>query len=578
MNAAMIIGSVIMERKLMKNRNWMISALAALITSTCVFIYGDKVSVFANFISLLMMSAYSMNPRNSVLVSVFQSFCSVSVSFAFMITDGIERKQKRIAEGKSNGRGWKKFWIGMIAFAVLLVFFSIYRQSNVLFDDLARHIDLSFISPAWIGFTTVGALLLYGYYYHHSIEQLSAWDAGISGHVVRSEKDSWLDSLLSISSEKFAGVLLLSLLNFLLLVVNFLDVKFIFGGMATLPAGVTFSEYVHQGVGMVIVSIIMAMCIILYFFRGRMNFETGNSALKNLALLWIAQNAVMIISACWRNNLYIDSYGLTYKRIGVYVYLVLALFGVLSIAWKVLGQRSNMFLFRINSWFAFCMLVASCTVNWDLFITRYNLGLKTPFDVTYFSSLSEKNFIPVLDHLYKHPEKFPAARFNERLYFFLERERRLQAHDKWPSTVLNSGSLYASLLNREAVPLGWNQDLDMSGTDLHELVYFPLFSNTSSLLVKDCELQNLGEIGKFGKVRRLEATKNPLTSIAGIENLTYLEYLSFDARSVKDMDRLLLCKNLKEVKIDGLSDGMRSALKAHFPGIVINESGFFDWL
>jgi hypothetical protein len=126
---------------------------------------------------------------------------------------------------------------------------------------------------------------------------------------------------ISVGNLVYTGVLLLAMLNILLATVNGLDIYYL-GILHTTPAGITFSQYLHNGTDSLIASIILAVSVILFYFRGYLNFYEGNKWLKALTYLWIAQNIMLVISTAYRNTVYIGDYGLTHKRIGVYVYLI----------------------------------------------------------------------------------------------------------------------------------------------------------------------------------------------------------------------------------------------------------------
>src|SRR5690606_9210762 len=68
-----------------------------------------------------------------------------------------------------------------------------------------------------------------------------------------------------------AGFNLFVLLNLLILSVNITDLVFLWGG-AELPEGVSYSQMVHQGVGSLIFSIILAVSVILFVFNGKAKF------------------------------------------------------------------------------------------------------------------------------------------------------------------------------------------------------------------------------------------------------------------------------------------------------------------
>ena len=83
----------------------------------------------------------------------------------------------------------------------------------------------------------------------------------------------------------------------------------------------------------------MAVGVILFYFKGGFNFDEKAAQLKRLAKIWIALNCVLIVSAVMKNTEYIAFFGLTYKRLGVYLFLVLALIGLMLSFQKIIRHR-----------------------------------------------------------------------------------------------------------------------------------------------------------------------------------------------------------------------------------------------
>jgi hypothetical protein len=195
-------------------------------------------------------------------------------------------------------------------------------------------------------------------------------------------------------------------LNLLLLVVNFGDVIFITGG-AQLASGVSLSDSVHQGIGALITSIVFAVLIILFYFRGRLNFIQNNKHIKGLAFFWIVQNLFLVASTCFRNLEYIEAHGLTYKRIGVYVYLGLTIIGLLFTLYKVFSVKTNWFLVRAVSWSFFLVLVITPLVNWDQLVLHSQINVANQeekvLDVYYLVEMSSECFPTIIEYL-KHTE------------------------------------------------------------------------------------------------------------------------------------------------------------------------------
>jgi hypothetical protein len=142
----------------------------------------------------------------------------------------------------------------------------------------------------------------------------------------------------------------------------------------------------------------LAMLVLLFFFRGNLNFYKKNRWLRYGAYGWILQNAVLVISVLLRDYYYITHMGLAYKRIGVLVFLLMVLMGLITVFIKIHRRKTAYYLWRVNGWFAVILLVAASCVHWDETIARYNLAHKNsvPPDVKFLLTLSDKT-LPLLD-------------------------------------------------------------------------------------------------------------------------------------------------------------------------------------
>jgi Domain of unknown function (DUF4173) len=570
-NFVLVVATIIKDRTVIRSRNWGLAATGSFIAAASVFLYGDSLSIFANLFSLLLLSAFVVDKQNSLLVSLLQSVCNMAVVVAYMATDGIKRRQKRKAE-LSNGTGTgKRTIIVLISLLVVILFFILYRNSNVLFYKLTEDINLRFISIPWCLFTLMGAYLLYGFYNYHALPGLSEWDSKQPIALQRTEEISWMDRLMSMPSERFSGLVLLALLNLLLLVVNMTDLTFMCGGVG-LPAGVSHSEYVHQGVGALIVSIILAMVIILFYFRGRMNFDTQSRSLRLLAILWILQNAFMLISTASRNQLYVDSYGLTYKRIGVYIYLLLALIGLITVGWKVLKIKTNIWLVRANSWLFYFVLILSCTISWDKWIAKDNLRLSKGGNQEYLFGLSEQVY-PYLTHFSYIDINGYTKSVHANVFAFMQRQQYITKEQKWPSLVLSRQTVWQQLQKRSV-----NNDvlfLDAGNKNIHQVYFIPQYANVETLVLTSNELKDLGELGLYKRIKIMNLNDNSdLESISGIEGMDSLEELHLINTNVQDFAPLLKLKNLNVLHVERISNEWEVKLRRQFPGIQIKEDGF----
>jgi hypothetical protein len=176
---------------------------------------------------------------------------------------------------------------------------------------------------------------------------------------------------------------------------------------------------VHEGTGLLIFSILLAMVLLLFFFRGNLNFYKRNKWLRYGAYAWLLQNALLVISVLFRDYYYIAHYGLAYKRIGVLLFLVLVLAGLITVFIKIQQRKTAYYLLRVNAWFAIIMLVVCSCVHWDEMIAGYNLARKNTIslDIKFLLTLSDKT-LPLLQKnsdVLEHPVKIDGGE-GEHLY------------------------------------------------------------------------------------------------------------------------------------------------------------------
>lgn len=82
----------------------------------------------------------------------------------------------------------------------------------------------------------------------------------------------------------------------------------------------------------------------------------------------------------------------------MYVWLVLAAFGLCVLFYKIYKKQTNWYLIRTNVALWFSVLVLSSTLNWDKLITNYNIQNKplSQVDFGYLFSLSDTNLPELL--------------------------------------------------------------------------------------------------------------------------------------------------------------------------------------
>ncbi|MBU3743422.1 MAG: DUF4173 domain-containing protein [Sediminibacterium sp.] len=179
-------------------------------------------------------------------------------------------------------------------------------------------------------------------------------------------------NLNSLTNELKAAIFLLAILNIIILILNVIDIYWVWFNFSW--DGALLKQFVHEGTYLLILSIIISIIIVLYYFRGNLNFYKNNIWLKRLSYAWIMQNAILAISVGIRNYWYIYYYSLAYKRIAVIVFLILTLYGLYTVYLKVKDKKSAFYLIRSNLRFTVLILVISSLFNWDTIIARYNFS------------------------------------------------------------------------------------------------------------------------------------------------------------------------------------------------------------
>jgi hypothetical protein len=576
----LLIASLVAKNKALVLANtWRVAALGSLLSASCLAYYGSNLALVSNIISLSLLSGLSISTKSSVVFSLLFSAYSYVTSFIFMYLDWIERKQR---EGNLSTNGtFKRFLLISIPILITALFFQLYKASNPLFNEFASKINFNFISIEWIAFTIGGFVLMYGFYYHKQVTELATFDE--HGHVNLIAKPHEPFRLfgkeIDLNDENFSGKIMFLLLNLLLLMVNLLDFNFIFINRE-LPADMTYSEFVHQGTGTMIASIIVAVGIILFYFRSSLNFYAQSKTIKILAYCWIVQNVLMLVSTAFRNDLYIAEYGLTYKRIGVYVYLILAAIGLVTTFVKILKLKSNHFLFRSNGWLFYGVLIIACFVNWDVLIATHNSHIKGHNGKSYLLELSDK----VLPHLFaieqasfdlfkaKESDTFASEglysnnheqELSKKLYYFMEKHKQ----QGWQSWYLSQHNTLKTLVNMDNS--GLIKSLDLSATGIQSLAPVRDFDGIISLRINRNNI-NLSELSYFPMLKRCEMQNNSLNNLKGIHALAHLEYLDISINQITDFSPLFELKHLKTLVIDKtVHPNVIDQLHSRFPDLTI---------
>lgn len=343
--------------------------------------YGDFICFAALFLSLLLTGFKAFYPRLNVLILPFNTAFNY-ITFIFRVLTPQKWLGVRLS---SDGLVKKVISYVMIPGAFAAIFIGVYTAASDKFASLFV-INLEFDFFQLVVLTVLGFFLMFNFFYSAVPKAFIA----CNGYL----KDDFSDGfeqrrnkgfhLLDIASQRRSGEISLILLNAVL--IFFIIIYGIEQFGATNSLG-TLSSEVHERVYVLILSIVMAIGVIMIYFQGLLNFDTQSGLLKKLSLIWIGLNVLLIGTVFLQNLEYVNTYGLTFKRIGVFIFLLLSLFGLFTTWAKLKNKKTNIFLINRMVWAAFYVLVVSSFINWSWIVTRYNTSHFASPDWNYLNSL-----------------------------------------------------------------------------------------------------------------------------------------------------------------------------------------------
>jgi hypothetical protein len=186
------------------------------------------------------------------------------------------------------------------------------------------------------------------------------------------------------------SLLILIVLNVLFLWANGLDAFFLWMS-AKLPANVSYSQFVHEGVFSLTTTTILSGIVLVVMFQQGAEV-TGKSWVKRLAVLCVAQNLFLISSVALRLKLYIEAYDLSVLRVHVGTFLAIVATGYLLMAWRIVRQKSLNWMVFSNAAAILAIFYVVQFIDVNGFVARYNTqswleNRKKSLDMNYLGRL-----------------------------------------------------------------------------------------------------------------------------------------------------------------------------------------------
>ncbi|SFJ49075.1 DUF4153 domain-containing protein [Olleya namhaensis] len=366
-----------------KNQRTIIYATIYLVTAVLVFIHGSALSVFVNLFSFFTLVGSVSSNKNAIYVQWINGLYSVIAGYFQRRFDAPKTTEVSTTKKDIDIIHWIKL-IG-IPLVFVIIFMLLYKNGNPIFEDLITEINFDFINMQWILLTVLGYFLFNNINQPVTVEPATTLDSNTSNLLIESENTSEEKN----KKDNQLGTTLLAFLNVLIIFYIITDATYLLTNIV--DTANHLSTQVHNGINALIASIIIAILTILFFFRGDLNFYKKNKTTKQLSYLWIGLNIILIVLISIKNYQYVSAFGFTYKRLGVFAYLLLTFSGLITTFIKVFKIKNLWYLFRINTQVAFAICIMSATVNWDYSITKYNINNAKVLDLNYLIHLKGNN-------------------------------------------------------------------------------------------------------------------------------------------------------------------------------------------
>jgi hypothetical protein len=278
----------------------------------------------------------------------------------------------------------------LVAVPILLIFGALFYQADAVFAHVLNNLFHIEIDSSVIGRIIRAIILtvfLGGIFYACCDEKhlLGEW-------VERQQKE---DSVIAMT--------VLALLNILFLVFIIIQFTYLFGSkQVVLENGITFAEYARSGFFQLVWVIILAVALILLFYRLQTHKMHGMVQVMSVFLL--AQVAVIALSALKRMNLYQTEYGFTVLRLYVEWFIYGALIFLVALVAAIIMRVQYRHVWYGGMIAALLLFVFVSSRNVDRMIARENISRyfiqHKDVDLLYLSTLSTDvmpEMVPFLD-------------------------------------------------------------------------------------------------------------------------------------------------------------------------------------
>ena len=350
-----------------RTRTFLILFVTTVLSSIAFAWYGDFVSFVAVFTSAFLLAFKSKN-RDLKSLFVIPVFVVNFITFPYRFFKFDDWLPKR----NTSGTWQKLISVVLIPTFFIILFFAVYSAGSEHFSKIFTDFHFEFNFWEFFVLGLLGFFIAFNYWNFKIDHFIFDWNHHLKNDFLNEDKiQKPTYSFLDLDAERKSGVVSFLALNILLLI---FIITFNYEQFIEIPKTPNqLSSETHDRVNAVILSILMAIGVIMFYFKGSFNFDKKAKSLKILANIWIVLNVVLVISAFVKNSEYIINLGITYKRLGVYAFLILSMIGLVLTFLKIQKQKTNAFLFNHMVWYFYGTILVCSFINWGNLATVYNI-------------------------------------------------------------------------------------------------------------------------------------------------------------------------------------------------------------
>ncbi len=408
----LLIAQFVIQPKLLNDKKALTLAFCVVAASFSNAWLLSVVTVLAVLVSSFVFRYYVVDPQLKLISKAFNFVLNwpAFIVNVFLIDSWFEFKKE-----DSKKTLITIFSYIILPLCILSVFFGLYISSSEMLTNWYNRYEWN-IDGLIILTLILGFYISFVFWHIRVFDFIKSLDKKLQFNFTKEQQSNQKSSFnfIPIQFEVRSGIITLVSLNCMLLF--FIIVFNVENAQQTIQHISEYSSRTHSQIYLIITSVFLAMVVVLFFFKDTLNFIKNNQWLLRLTKIWIGLNGLLVLSAFYQNSVYINALGLTYKRLGVYLFLILCMIGLIFSFLKIHHKRTNYYLIDRMSWAIFYSLIFCSIFNWGSIMTHYNLQ-KDIIDWNYLMYDLYGNEAALVNYYKKHDIEIPQHILNRLKYY-----------------------------------------------------------------------------------------------------------------------------------------------------------------